>query len=434
MKSIIYFNNSKFDNLLLNNLKKNYNKLSKTLDKNKIFDVYNVSINKLINLYNNNYSITLTINITKLLSSIIILLCNQYKQNNNKIPHIIISYYENNNIINIFKQLEKSKIIELSIITNINILDGIRSLKKDNTYLCFISNINNNYIYNLKKIQAICKYFNILLFSYVENVLSIYSDMTNNYISNQDIIIFQYTTHKLYYIFIKQQLLLKYKNIKLVIDNNSLNNNIMLYGIVNIIDIIKYNDLFNKHLDIIKNSYNLILQAIKSKYRFLNYSDFIKFTNKKYFYNTSTLILLNKDNIKELNSHNMIYNLYNKLIFSLYIPNIKYTNTFLFNYFKSKNIILNSINFNKYYDNLSNDIKKGIICLELSYLNKIEEINKFIVTLDLLIEVILKSTFAKVSNKKKKSVRFSTPEYIILNKPFKSSKINNKKNKSILKK
>ena len=68
-----------------------------------------------------------------------------------------------------------------------------------------------------------------------------------------------------------------------------------------------------------------------------------------------------------------------------------------------------------------------MITLDINITTKVSELNKFMLVLNNLIISLL--SLNKKKNKKK--VKFSSPEFYILSKPFKSN--NNKKIKSILK-
>ena len=436
MKNLIYFNNIKDELILSNNLIKNIEKLSK-INKDKIYDLYNkelIKIKQRINI-DNDYLLFGIINHQKLLTIILLHICKKYKEDTKNIPHFIISDFESTYIINICRQLYKAQIIDYSIIninyyhTNINnIIDDIKILKKENTILCILSNFNNNSLYDLKKISSWCKYYNILTLNNIENQL--YNEY--NFSLYQDIIFLNFNKYEIrsktinnYYLGIKKKLLVNNKSAifgnnedinKLLIQNN----NILSYHLLNLFDINKY--IFSNS---IKDYHLLIINKLQESYKFIHFDDLIKSNNIKYYYNTPTIILLNnpKNNI-----------LINYIAISIFIPNIKFTNNILIEYFKNNNIILNNDNYkfyiNKNYKNF-NDIKKGLIYIKIPNNLKTLEISKFINVCDSFINNIFSLNKIK-SRKKKKSVNFSNPEYIVLTKPYKNT--SKKKIKSILKK
>lgn len=436
MKNSIYFNNIKDEIILSNNLIKNIEKLSK-INKDKIYDLYNkelIKIKQKINL-DNEYLLLGIINHQKLLTIILLHICKKYKDENKNIPHFIISDFESPYIINICRQLYKAKIIDYSIVninyyyTNINnILDEIKKLKKNNTILCIFSNFNNNSLYDLKKISSWCKYYNILTINNIENQL--YNEY--NFSLSQDIIFFNFNKYELisktinnYYLIIKKKLLINSKSTiftntddinKLLIQNH----NILSYHLLNVLDINKY--IFSNS---IKDYHLLIINKLQESYKLIHFDDLTKSNNIKYYYNTPTIILLNnpKNNI-----------LMNYIAISIFIPNIKFTNTILIDYFKNNNIILNNDHY-KFYINKDfkyfNDIKKGLIYIKIHNHLKILEISKFINICDNFINSLFSLNKIK-SRKKKKCVKFSNPEYIVLTKPYKNN--SKKKIKSILKK
>lgn len=436
MKNLIYFNNIKDELILSNNLIKNIEKLSK-INKDKIYDLYNkelIKIKQRINI-DNDYLLFGIINHQKLLTIILLHICKKYKEDTKNIPHFIISDFESTYIINICRQLYKAQIIDYSIIninyyhTNINnIIDDIKILKKENTILCILSNFNNNSLYDLKKISSWCKYYNILTLNNIENQL--YNEY--NFSLSQDIIFLNFNKYEIrsktinnYYLGIKKKLLVNNKSAiftnnedinKLLIQNN----NILSYHLLNLFDINKY--IFSNS---IKDYHLLIINKLQESYKFIHFDDLIKSNNIKYYYNTPTIILLNnpKNNI-----------LINYIAISIFIPNIKFTNNILIEYFKNNNIILNNDNYkfyiNKNYKNF-NDIKKGLIYIKIPNNLKTLEISKFINVCDSFINNIFSLNKIK-SRKKKKSVNFSNPEYIVLTKPYKNT--SKKKIKSILKK
>lgn len=436
MKNSIYFNNIKDEIILSNNLIKNIEKLSK-INKDKIYDLYNkelIKIKQKINI-DNEYLLFGITNHQKLLTIILLHICKKYKDDKKNIPHFIISDFESSYIINICRQLYKAKIIDYSIVninyyyTNINnILDEIKKLKKNNTILCIFSNFNNNSLYDLKKISSWCKYYNILTINNIENQL--YNEY--NFSLSQDIIFFNFNKYEIrskiinnYYLIIKKKLLINSKSTiftntddinKLLIQNN----NILSYHLLNVLDINKY--IFSNS---IKDYHLLIINKLQESYKLIHFDDLVKSNNIKYYYNTPTIILLNnpKNNI-----------LMNYIAISIFIPNIKFTNTILIDYFKNNNIILNN-DLYKFYINKDfkyfNDIKKGLIYIKIHNYLKILEISKFINICDNFINSLFLLNKIK-SRKKKKSVKFSNPEYIVLTKPYKNN--SKKKIKSILKK
>lgn len=436
MKNLIYFNNIKDELILSNNLIKNIEKLNK-INKDKIYELYNKELTKLKQQIkiDNDYLLFGITNHQKLLTIILLQICKKYKEDNKNIPHFIISDFESSYIINIIRQLHKAGIIEYSIIninyynTNINnILDDIKKLKKNNTILCIFSNVYNNSLYDLKKISSWCKYYNILTFNNIENQL--YNEY--NFSLSQDIIFLNFNKYGVnskninnYYLIIKKKILLNnnkstfFSNIddinKLIIQNN----NILSHYLLNVLDINKY--IFSNS---IKEYHLLIINKLQESYKFIHFNDLIKSNNIKYYYNTPTIILLN-------NPKNII--LMNYIAISIFIPNIKFTNNTLIDYFKNNNIILNNDNYKFYIDKsfkYFNDIKKGLIYIKITNNLKLFEITKFINVCNSFINTIFSLNIK--SKKKKKTVKFSNPEYIVLTKPYKNT--NKKKIKSILKK
>lgn len=453
MKNLIYFNNYNEIQLLSKQFNNNLDKINAS--KNSNIKKYNENKKKILinnlNLYNNNISKIKDIynipqeyinisstNYLKLLTLIIVNICNIYIKLHKNKPHIIISQYESNVIHNICKQLLKNNIIELTVIENENIIDELKNHKKSNTLLCILSNINNNIFYNLKKISSYCKYYNILFFSNIEDELKNYYLNSNNsimYFNNQDLLIYNSNSYNsnnklvnIYHIFIKKIIINKF-NLDEIIKNYIINlNNLSNFILLNTLDIIKYNQNKESNTIKIKTMFEYILNNIQEKFKIISYIDLLKTTNIKYFYNIPTIIIFNNIN----NSISLINNIY----FSLFIPNIKFTNNNIIDYFKNNNIILNqnykfSIKCVKYIG----EIKKGLINLILTPNTKLQEINKFLNTLFNFIDTIF--TINNNNNnkrKKNKTVRFTNPEFIILYKKFTNKSEKTKKLKSILKK
>lgn len=429
MKNLIYLNDYKNNISLSSNVINSIEKLNKS----KLYELYTTEINKYkqsIKL-TNEYILIPNTNYQKILTMIILNIIKNYTENNKTKPHIIITNYESNYIFLIFKQLIKANLIELSIIESnfgINILiDELKKNKKSNTIMCFLSPISNNIYYNnINKIYSYCKYYNILVFSNIENELYNYYQIDYNIFNNQDIILLNYNKYIvnnkiITYIFIKNKFLAKYKTLipeiqKFILTKININSNYL----INILDINK--SLTNKTIlkEKLKINYLSIFNYLKDRYKIITYENLIKSNNIKYFYNTCTIILLQnlKDNI-----------MYNTLSISLFMPNIKFSN--INEYFKSSKIILSNqykFPFNKQLKYL-NEIKKGLISINFGHTTKPFEINKFLNTITDFININLKTDIIK--RKRKKTVRFTTPEFIILNKPF---VVNKKKLKSILKK
>ncbi len=433
MKNFIYLNSYKNNLSLSNNIITSIEKLNKT----KLYELYISEINKYkqsIKL-DDDYIIISNTNYSKILTIILLNIIKNYTESNKIKPHIIITNYESQYILTICKQLLKANLIELSIIESnfgiISILDILKKHKKSNTILCFISPINNNIYYdNINKIQSYCRYYNILLFSNIENELYNYYQIDYNIFNNQDIIILNYNNYRLntklitiYNICIKNKIFVKYKTLileiqKFILTKTNINS-------IYLIDLLDINKSLNTKINLkekLKVNYLSIFNYLKDRYKIITYENLIKIKNIKYFYNTCTIILLQNLNDSIL---------YNTIAISLFMPNIKLNN--IYEYFKSYNIILSTeykLPFNKQLKYI-NEIKKGIIYIQLSYTSKIIEINKFLSILNDFINISLKSGLIDIKKKNKKTVRFSTPEFIILNKPF---IVNKKKIKSILKK
>lgn len=432
---MIDFTYTKNQDIISKNIIKTENKFLKEFDlknktnKEKLVKLYLIELLKLNNFnnINNNYISLSSLNVTKILTYILLVIC---KKNKQKI-HIILSYYESNYIINICKQLVKNNLIELSIIKGINIIDEIKILKKNNTKIIIASNINNNINYNVKKIHTYCKYYNILFISNIENNILNYSEC-NKYFINQDILLINYTNYiinskkyNIYYIFIKKDLLLNYELDDFITKNQFNINNFNLYLLLNLIDINKFNNIqvYNNNLSKIKELYNHTFNELKTKFNIIQYNDLIKIKNKLSLHNTITLVLFNnRDDI-----------LYNYINFSILIPNLSFNKKIINNYFKSKSIILeNSYKFfinnnDLYYD----ELKKGEISLFLHLNTKINDINKFLLNFYELVNILMHNT-KKNKIRKKKHVSFTTPEFIICKKKHSPTKLK-KKIKSILK-
>lgn len=402
---MIDFSYTKNQDIFSKNIIKTENKFLKQFDlknkinKEKLINLYLSEILKLNSFFNiNNYTTISSLNVTKILTYILLIIC---KKNKNKI-HIILSYYESNYIINICKQLVKNNLIELSIIKGLNIIEEIRLLKQNNTKIIIASNINNNINYNVKKISTYCKYFKILFISNIENNILNYSEI-NNYFLNQDIVLINYNNYiinskkyNIYYIFIKNNLLLEYE-LNEIINKNKVNiNNFNLFLLLNLLDINKFHNIknYSNNLLKIKELYNYTFNELKSKFNIIQYSNLIKIKNKLSLYNTITLILFN-------NSEHILYNYIN---FSILIPNLSFNKNLITNFFKSKSIILeNSYKFfinnnDLYYD----ELKKGEISLFLHLNTKTTDINKFLLIFYELINVLMYNNKNKNKVKKKK--------------------------------
>lgn len=432
MKNIIYLNNTK-ENLANNNLIKKQldklenlnNKKDSKLIQNKFIELYN----KTIKYYNtDDYNIILNFNYLKILESLVIKICTNYYNNNKKKPSIILSYYESNYINSLCKRLLKNNIIsEIIIVNNFDIIEGFKKNKIQNTAIAFISNINNNIYYNLLKLSTFCKHCNICLISNMENIIDNYiyksNDNThNNYLNNQDIILLNYYTNnsKLYLIFIKKIFINKYKIND--IDSIGLNNNISKDSLIYLINIINYYNNYDKIYKSVYNTYENIYTLIKSKYRIISYNDFIK-TKSIYFTNISTIVIFT-------NINNNLFIL-NNITFSIYLHSIKCTNGELFEYLKDNDIITNT-NY-KLPNDISKSLNSNIVSINLSNLTKLSELNKLIKLIDNFINLKLSTISKSKPVKKNKKIHFNNPEFVILNKPYRS-KNSNMPLKSILKK
>ena len=110
---------------------------------------------------------------------------------------------------------------------------------------------------------------------------------------------------------------------------------------------------------------------------------------------------------------------------SIYAPNYKFNNNII-EYLKKNNIILNT-NYN-ISQNIPKILINNLLNIKLSQFTKQYEINKLI---KLIVTFINNSNIPDKKKNKKKKISFTTPEFNILTKPYKS---NNYKNiKSILK-
>lgn len=432
MKNLIYLDNSKESLATKLKYEKQLKKISNEIKINNLNSKF-IHLNQLINtIYNNasanldkEYNLIVTGNYQKILTIMVIKICNDYILVTKQKPHIILSYNESNFIINLCKKLVKSNIIEsITIVKDIDIITDFKLHKKSNTLFAFISNINNSLFYNLTKLSSFCKYYNIILISNLENIISNYlytNDITNKdlqipFLNNQDIISINYYNqkNKIYILLLKKNFLNKYKLDKI---ENIFNDFICHDSLIYLINIISYYNtyelMYNKNISI----FNQFISLLNQRYKIINYIDFQK-TKDIYLTNSITIILIN--NIQYTNI------LINNILLSIYMPNIKFSNTELHDYLKTNGIILNNSKINNI---LPKNLANGLIELKFSYATKLIEIQKLVKILYNFID----SKINKISSvKKKKHIQFSTPEYIILSKPF---KLKNKiPLKSILKK
>ncbi len=408
MKNLIYFNNKKEELLHIDNLNKSILKIPK----NK--EILNTKINELKkNIEFGDYELFINFNYQKIIVYSIVNICKIYIEKNKNKPHFIVSYYESTFIISLCKKLLKENLIEdLTIISAINIIEEFKKYKKSNTLFGFVSNINNNQYYNLNKLSSYCKYYNIILISNNENILFNYVNTNNRYeldFNNQDILLLNHYAYKnkYYLIYIKKNLLSKYKFFNSQIFNTNFSPETLLY----LANVINYN---NKYLQISNNittNINNFFNYFKEKYKIVHINEYLT-TDKIYFNNCVTIVILN--------------NLFiNSITFGLLIPNVKYNSNSIINYLKQNNIIINeNYKFNKL---LPKEIANCIISINITQNTKITEINKLIKVLD---SFIVKNNIPLQRHRKK--ITFSTPEFIILTKPYKSKSKN--KLKSILKK
>ncbi len=412
----IYLDGSKDRELFNSNIEKQKTKLSDNINK-KFVDIKNI----LISNYINEYYVIINSNYQKLLAFIIISICNEYKQKNKKKGHIIVSYYESQFILNLCKKLLKTGLIEdLTIINHIDIINEFKKNKKNNTIFGFISNINMGIYYNLDKLSSFCKYFNIILISNNQECIFNYTMNVNDKIRNkyndgQDIILLNYYKSNTAICKIKKIIIKKYN--KLLLNNeckrlfeDTITKESLLYNL----NIISYYKSYEINYNAVNQIYNNFFKGLNEKYRIIDYNIFIK-TDPIYFNNSSVIITFN--NIGESIQ-------LNNIIFSIHISNVKFTSTTISNYLKENNIITNTNN--KYPAGVSKEIINGCININISKIIKQTDINRLIKVIDEFISqknVPLKKT--------KKHIRFSTPESIILTKPYKKKV---KQLKSILKK
>lgn len=414
MRNLIYLDNSreiiasniKYEKQLLklsNNKKININKLtSKFLDIQKILSkIYDVE---------KNYDLIVTTNYQKILTIILLEICKNYIESTKTKPHIILSYNESNFIINLCKQLLKSNILDnITILKEFDIIDDFKSKKKPNTLLAFISNFNNNLLYDLSKLSSFCKYYNIILISNMENIIYNYiynnSSISNNtsFLNLQDIISINYYKQKntIYILLLKKHFLNKYKINKIENLFKSFISNESIIYLINVITFYKtYNLIYNKIFSV----FNEFITILNKEYKIINYNDFQK-TQNIYFANSTTIILLNKINYTNF--------LLNNIIFSIYIPNSKFTNNQLLEYLKLNGIITNT-NF-KLPNIKSKYILNGLIAINFSHITKIQDINKIILIINKFINLKINKNLLI---KKKKHIQFSNPEFSIFSKPF----------------
>jgi hypothetical protein len=429
MKNIIYLNNIKEDfankHLIIKQLSKldNLNN-KKDIIQNKFIELFN----KIIKCYNtNDYNIILNFNYLKILESFIVAICLNYYKNNKKKPSIIISYYESNYINNLCKKLLKNNIIrEVIVINSFDVIEDFKKNKTQDVVVAFISNINNNIYYNLAKLSTFCKHYNICLISNIENIIHNYIYKSNentytSYLNNQDIILLNYYTNnsKYYFMFIKKTFINKHK-----LNSEELKNNISKDSLIYLINAINYYNNFDKNYKSICSIYENVCTLIKSKYRIISYDNFIK-TDDIYFTNVATIVIFT-------NIYNNLFTL-NNITFSIYLHNIKCSNGQLFEHLKSNNVITNT-NY-KLPNDISKSLSNNIVSINLSNLTKLSELNKLIKLIDEFINLKLLKSSKPNSSKKKKRIHFNNPEFIILNKPYRSKNKNSKMPlKSILKK
>lgn len=424
MKKLIYFDNSQEITMIQNKYEKQLMKLSneKKIDMKKITLKMLDSLTILNNIYNINkeYDLILTSDYNKIITIILLQVCNNYIQLNNKKPHIILSNNESKFVINLCKKLIKSNIIDnITIIDHLDIITEFKSKKQDNTLCAFISNDNNGLIYDLTKLTKYCKYYNIILVSNMENNIYNYvynnSSIINNlyFLNNQDIISINYYNQKtkIYIILFKKHFLKKYNiNINNKIFNNLISNESIIY----LLNIISYYNVYELMYNKVHTIFNDFITQLNKNYKIINYNDFMNI-KKIYLTNTATIILLN--NIYETQF------LLNNIILSIYIQDINFTNNQLVTYFKSNGVIIN--NNLKLSNIIPKKILNGLIILNFSYLTKSLEIYKLIQLIDNFINLHINKHNIKISKiKSKKHIKFQNPEFIILSKPFeKKSKL-----------
>jgi|LauGreDrversion4_2_1035121.scaffolds.fasta_scaffold18114_1 hypothetical protein len=406
MKNFIYLDNSKEIFLIQEKYKNQLTKLSN----NKSLDHSENVIKYLDKIFEKQkeYDIIITTNYQKILAILLIELCNNYTTSVQKKPNIIISNNESLFIVSLCKKLLKENIIDsITLVNDWNIINEFKTKRQSNTLIAFISNLNNNLIYDLTKISSFCKYYNILLISNLENLIYNYASIENKYffLNNQDIISLNYyeQKNKLHILFFKKNIIQKYKI------NTILTNFISNESIVYLINIFNY---YHTYEIIQKKIYSIVndfLSILNKDYKIINYNSFQNIEDI-YFTNCVTIVLLNNFQYTSF--------LLNNIIFSIYIPNSNINNNELINYLKLNGIITNT-KF-KLPPNISKKILNGIICINLSYLTKSQEILKLIKVLNNVIQTYICKSENTFKNKKKRSVQFSNPEFIILTKPFKS--------------
>lgn len=445
MKNLIYFNNNKEENLIKIRYEKQIKKLNENKKKesinsitSKFFDIYKL-LSNMFNL-NNEYELIITSNYQKIITIILLHICNNYTLLTKLKPHIILSYNESNIIINICKKLLKSNIIgEISILQDFDIIDEFKLKKQNNTLLAFVSN-TNNLSYDLTKLSSFCKYYNIILISNIEDIIFNYysnsvpfcNKQRHPFFNSQDLLALNYFNlkTKIHILLIKKNFIIKYKINQI---DNLLTNNISNEIIIYLINIISYYNTFEQIYQKTLDIYNTCISLLSQEYRIIDYNTFQK-TQDIYFTNSITIILLN--NIKYTTP------LLNNIIFSLYIPNMKFSNTNLLDYLKTNGVITNT-NY-KLPNRINKNITNGIININISYITKPNDIEKFTKIINNFYNLKTNSSKTNGSKtnssnlKKKKFIQFSNPEYTILSKPFTLSakdKIKNKESlKSILKK
>lgn len=427
---MLEFTNKKYESLLsikFNKLVSKFNKMVK-LNNNKILDLYNKELNKLkiqISSQENlkDYSLVSNQQYNKLIAEIFICIIKQYTTTNNVKPNIIISYNIDSSIISICKQLLKADIIELTILSNDDLISDIKKNKKTNTIIIIINPINNNLVYDVKSISRFCKYYNILLMTTIIDELYNYSN-SNYLINNQDILLLNYNKYiiantknkeyKSYFLLIKNKCIQKYKLVDLIQKYNNINNmNYLIQLVINLSDI--NSKFINNNLSKIEELYKYFINKLRDNYRLINYYDLItnkKHNNIKYFINTVSIVLLNSN-------ENFLFN---NIYLSIYNPNINFTNKSILEYFKSykiilsqahKNVLNNSLLMNNYEYN--NKLKNGLLHIQINLYTKISDLDKLFTVIQSFINSHILQQSQK-SKKKTKFVHFSTPEFIICKK------------------
>lgn len=428
MKNLIYLDNSR--EIISANIKyeKQLLKLSndKKIDINKLTSKF-LDIQKLLsNIYNieKDYELVVTATYQKILTIILLEICKNYIQSTKTKPHIILSYNESNFITNLCKKLVKSNILDsITILKEFDIINDFKLKKQSNTLLAFVSNINNNLLYDLTKLSSFCKYYNIILISNIENVIYNYvynnSSISNNnsFLNLQDIISINYyeQKNKIYILLLKKTFLHKYKINQI---DNLFKPFISNESIIYLINVISYYNTYDLLYNKVFSLFNEFVTLLNKEYKIINYNDFQK-TQDIYFTNSTTIILLNNINYTNF--------LLNNIILSIYIPDSKFSNNQLLDYLKANSIITNTTF--KLPNILSKNILNGLIAINFSYMTKIQDIKKIIKIIDNFINLKINKT---ISIKKKKHIQFSNPEFSILSKPFHTK--NKKPLKGILKK